>query len=127
MANVATARTAVPIALKADYGFSKITPVVCTFDTIGSDLTVYTPSTGNYAAIVGLVYQESSAHTLTFTAGSTVLVTLEAPASGSVVKSDLGRLLVVGGASEALKIQCGTAAVSSMLVYCAEFKSLVLA
>lgn len=128
MANTATARSAVPVALKEGYGYAKVTPVVCTFDTTGSDLTVFTPTVStNYAAIVGLVYQEASAHSLTITAGSTVLVTLEVPASGGLVKSSLcDGPLIVGGQGEALKIQCGTAAVSTMLVYCAEFKNQVL-
>ncbi len=128
MANVATARTAVPVALKEGFGYAKVTPVICSFDTTGSDLTVFTPTVStNYAAIVGMVYQEASAHSLTITAGSTALVTLEVPASGGLVKSSLcDGPLIVGGQGEALKIQCGTAAVSSMLLYCAEFKNQVL-
>ena len=83
MANTATARSAVPVALKEGFGYAKVTPVVCTFDTLATDLTIFTPTVStNYAAIVGLVYQEASAHSLTITAGSTVLVTLEVPASG---------------------------------------------
>lgn len=127
MANVATARTAVPVALKADIGFSRITPVVCTFDTIDTDLTVYTPASTSIAAIVGLTYQEASAHSLIITAGSTVLVTLEVPASGGLVNIPVGQgPFVIGGVGEALKIKCGTAAAGSVLLYCAEFTSLVL-
>lgn len=127
MANVATARTAIPMAMSTGkQGFSRVTPVVCTFDTTSSDLTIYTPSIAtNYAAIIGLVYQEALAHSLAITAGSTVLVTLERPANDSIVQTvGTGGFLVIGGVGEALKLRCETAAISSLLVYVVEFPSL---
>ena len=127
MANAATARTAIPMAMSTGrQGFSQVTPVVCTFDTLDSDLTVYTPALNtNYAAIIGMLYEESSAHTLTIKAGSTTLVTLERTTyDGSGFPLGTGGFFVVGGLGEALKLSCGTAAISSMLLYCCEFPSL---
>lgn len=127
MANAATARSAIPIACTRDIGYSRVTPVVCTFDTIDSDLTIYTPNAARYAAIVGIVYQESAAHSLSFIAGSTTLVTLEVPANGPAYRVALGEgPIIVGGLGEALRLRCGTAAVSTVIVYCAEFQELVL-
>ena len=127
MANVATTLTAIPMAMSTGrQGFSKVTPVVCTFDTTGEDLTVFTPALAtNYAAIIGMVYQESSAHSLTITSGTTVYVTLESTTfSGVGLPIGTGGFFVIGGKGEALKIQCGTNAISSMLIYCVEFPSL---
>jgi hypothetical protein len=126
MANVATALPAIPVALNSNYGgYSKVTPVVCTFDTTASDLTIYTPTATNYAAIVGIVYEDASAHSLVFTSGSTVLVTLERTTfEGLSLPIGMSGPLIVGKFGEALKIQCVTAAVSSMLVYVAEFSQL---
>lgn len=123
MANAATPRTPVPVQLSGLFkGYQSVTPIVCTFDTLASDLTIYTPAASNYAAIVGLVYQEADAHNLVITSGSTALVTLQRAANdgiGFAVGS--GGLLFVGGLGEALKLQCTTAVIATLLVYVAEF------
>lgn len=127
MANVATALSPVPMAMSTGrMGFSQITPVVCTFDTTGSDLTIFTPAlTTNYGAIIGMVYEEASAHTLTIKSGSTTLVTFERTTfDGMYLPVGQNGFLALGNKGEALKLNCGTAAVSSMLVYCCEFPSL---
>lgn len=130
MANVATTLTAIPMAMSSGkQGFSQITPVIVTMDTTGADLTVFTPSlTTNYPAIISLTYQESSAHTLKFTSGTTVYVTLERSAGdGAGLPVGTGGFVLIGQKGEALKIQCGTNAISSMLLYCCEFPSLCFA
>lgn len=127
MANTATALTPIPMAMSTgQQGFSQVTPVVCTFDTLASDLTIFTPAIAtNHAAIVAMLYQEADAHTLTLTAGTTQLVTLQRDTYGGVGLSlGTGGFIIVGGAGEALKIQCGTAVIATMLVYCVEFPSL---
>lgn len=127
MANTATTLTAIPMAMASgQQGFSQVTPVVCTFDTVDSDLTVFTPAlTTHYAAIVGMLYEEASAHTLTIKSDTTTLVTLERSAyEGVGLPLGTSGFIVVGALGKALKIRCGTAAVSSMLLYCVEFPSL---
>ena len=127
MANVATALTAIPMAMSSGkQGFSQITPVLATFDTIDSDLTVFTPSlTTNYPAIISMTYQEASAHTLTLKSGTTTYVALERNAGdGAGLPVGTGGFLMIGQKGEALKVRCGTAAVSTMLLYCCEFPSL---
>jgi hypothetical protein len=123
MANTATALTKIPVQVSADFkGYQSITPVACTFDTLALDLTIYTPAAANYAAIVGLVYQEADAHNLVITSGSTVLVTLQRAANDSAgLPVGAGGCLIVGGLGQALKLQCTTAVIASLLVYVAEF------
>lgn len=127
MANTATARTPIPMAMSSgQQGFSQVTPVVCTFDTIDADLTIFTPAkTTNHAAIIGLVYQEADAHTLTIKCGSTTMVALQRTTfDGAGLPLGTGGFLVVGGEGEALILRCGTAAVGTLLAYCVEFPSL---
>lgn len=127
MANVATTLSAIPMAMSSGkQGFSQVTPVVCTFDTLNTDLTIFTPALAtNYAAIIAMLYEEASAHTLTLTSGSTQYVTLERTTfDGIGLPLGTEGFIIVGGLGQALKIQCGTAVISSMLVYCCEFPSL---
>jgi len=126
MANVATARTPVGMAMSSGLqGFSQVTPVVCTFDTLSSALTIYTPAAGNHAAIIGLVYQEASAHSLTITAGSTALVTLERPASAQIIHPvGTTGFIAIGAKGEALALTCTTAVISTLLAYVVEFPSI---
>ncbi len=127
MANVATALTPIPMAMSTGrQGFSQVTPVVCTFDTTGADLTIFTPTIAtHYGAIIALLYQESSAHSLTIKSGTTTYVTLERNTyEGAALPLGTGGFLIVGGQGEALKLNCGTAAISTLLAYCCEFPSL---
>lgn len=127
MANTATALTPIPMAMSTGrQGFSQVTPVVCTFDTTGSDLTVFTPTLStNYGAIIAMLYESANAHNLILKSGTTTYVTLERTTyDGMGAPLGTGGFLIVGGRGEALKIQCGSAVVASMLVYCVEFPSL---
>lgn len=127
MANVATALDPIPMAMSTgQQGFSQVTPVICTFDTTASALTIFTPTlTTNYPALIGLVYQDASAHTLTITSGSTAYVTLERTTyDGAALPLGTSGFIVIGQPGEALKLTCGTAAISTLLAYCCEFPSL---
>lgn len=127
MANVATAQTAIQMAMSSgQQGFSQVTPIVCTFDTLATDLTIFTPSIAtNYGAIIGMLYQDASAHTITFTSGTTAYVTLERTTyDGIGLPLGTGGFLFVGARGAAIKIQCGTALISTMLIHCVEFPSL---
>lgn len=128
MANVATAQSPLPIEYGHNgAGNSFIIPVIVTMDTTGADLTIYTPAATNFAAIVGIKYSEASAHSLIFKSGSTTLVTLE-QAANTVVNHGVGQGIYLAGLAkgDALKINAGTAAVSSILFYVMEFNQLTI-
>src|SRR5690349_5662410 len=80
-ANTATAQTALPIRVG---GAGYVVPYKVTFDTTASDLTVVTPGSGKMACIVGMTFSEASASNVTFTSGSTSLLTLELAANSGV-------------------------------------------
>lgn len=124
MANTATALGTIPGGIRRLGNGCQTVAYLCAFDTTGSALTVHSPDSARYWAIVGIHYAEATAHSLTITAGSTDLVVLE-NAANTVIHEPCGRIWlaspVLGGA---LKITCGTAAVSSLLVYVQEFETL---
>lgn len=126
MANVATAGSPLPIGFKHSGMGSFVVPVICTFDTTASDLTIYTPSDADaFCALVGLQYAETSAHSLTVKSGSTTLVTYEMPASSGrdcPIGNGLTLSSLVKG--EALKLSCGTAVISTLLAYVLEYKQI---
>lgn len=126
MVNVATAQTSLPIGFKHSGMGSFVVPVICTFDTIDSDLTIYTPSDADaYAALVGLQYAEASAHSLTVKSGTTTLVTYEMPASsGRDCPIENGLILSALAKNEALKLRCGTAVISTLIAYVLEYKQI---
>ena len=120
MANVATAKTPIRVQLKNGAPSSMLVPVLVTFDTLGEDLTVFTPVAGRYGAVLGMKYSEASAHGLIWKSGTDVYLTEENPVS-TRVNERIGRPIFVGAAGEVIRLQCTTAVISSMLLYCAEF------
>jgi len=88
-----------------------------TIDTTGSDLTVFTPATGNHVFVHGVIFSEGTAANLTFKSGSTTLITPEMAANQGVwssIERDVFHLSTAKG--EALVLN-SSAAISSMLVY----------
>jgi hypothetical protein len=55
------------------------------FDTINTDFTVFTPSSGKHAILVGLVFSETDAFNLTMTNGSTAMGALEVSAGNGAL------------------------------------------
>lgn len=126
MANSATALTPIRILARTPrQPRGVITPVVVVLDTTASALTLYTPEAGKYAALLGMVYAESTAHNLTFTSGSTELCTLEQPANTSVIQP-IGRPMLITNEGEALKITTSVAITGKMLFYIQEIAMLEL-
>lgn len=127
MANAASAQTAIPIGYSATLGGVKTTPVIVTFDTTASDLTVYTPAATKYWAIAGLSYCEGDAHSLIIKSGSTTLTTYEFAAnSGPAFKLGDGIVLTgltVGGT---LVLRTATANPVPFTIYVQEFTDLRL-
>jgi hypothetical protein len=125
MANAATVLNAsMPIGWENCQYAIKTSAIKLTFDTINTDLTIYTPSAENYVAITGLSIAEATAGNLTFTSGSTVINVLELPANYALIhKLGEGVLLTTIAAGDALKIQT-SALLTTALIYVQEFKYL---
>lgn len=125
MANTATALTPIDILIGKTGKGGLVVPYVVVFDTTASDLTVHTPASDTYAAIIGIQYAEASAHTFTVKSNTTTLVAYEMPANSGKY-SELGKIVVAAKKGESLVIRADTAVISSMLLYVAEFKYLIL-
>lgn len=125
MANTATLVGTIPGGLRLQ-GLGCATRLYhVVFDTIDSDLTVMTPATGRYWAITGLVYKDGSAHTFTIKSGSSTILALEQTTFGGVQHPLGSGIFAAGGnAAEALVLRCGTAVITSMLLYVQEFEAL---
>lgn len=126
MSNVATKGTGIPTALTVGQPKGLLYPVVITFDTTGADLTVFASTDAQkFVAVMGMKYAEASAHNLIWKSGSNTLVTEEKPAN-TIVDARIGRPLFICNKGESLILQCGTAAISSMLMYILEIGRLDL-
>lgn len=125
MANAATLIASIPAHFQNASYKGLIHAKAVVFDTAAADLEVYEPSTGAYGAILGLTYKEASAHSLLIKSGTTTLLTLEQAAnSGIEWPLRIKEPYVVGKKGEKLYLHCVTAAVSSILLYVAEFSFL---
>ena len=126
MANTATSQSVVPIGYSHGGSGIGATPVTVVIDTTGADLTVFTPSSDKYWAILGISYVETDAHNLTIKSGSTTLVTYEMAANSGLVHPMGNGILLTGVArGDALVIQ-SSVAISSMVFYVQQFKELPL-
>lgn len=90
-----------------DIGFGSgrattVRQVRVTYDTPVTEVTVYTPSTGNSAACLGLVHQHSAAHNLIMKTATTPILTMQLGANGQIVSPLSPRPLFVGNPSEAI-------------------------
>lgn len=117
MANSAAAQTALPIKTKG-VGVD-IIPYLISIDTVDSDLTIKTPTTNGLVVVVGLMFSETNAQTLTFKSGTTTQIAFElAPYQGLYLP--LGQQVYLSTQpGEALKIR-SSAAFTSALIYVAE-------
>ena len=126
MANGITVLGVIPASITRDFG--QVTVIKATFDTTGSDLLIYTPAATNFAAIAGMVYAKTAAHTLKISAGATVVNDLDLPANFSIgfPFSYQDYLFISPVAGAAINIQCGASAIASMILYIVEFPTLTL-
>ena len=125
MANAATAQTAIPVIIP-DSDITKVVPVVITVDTVDSDIIILSPAAGKHAALLGLQYAESDAHTLTIKDQGTTLVTYQLAADKGFSVPISKQPMHVTGEGNDLIFSVGTAVVSTMVAYVAEFDTLVL-
>ncbi len=116
MANLATALTVIPAHVEQGQPSGLITPVVAVVDTAGT-LTLFTPTTLNYAACVGMNISESGGFTGVITSGSTDLMALEIAADAQPIFKRIGSPLFVGNLGEALKITNASGAITKALFY----------
>lgn len=115
-ANSATNQSVLPITFAKAENQTVVTPVVVTFDTTGSDLTVYTPASGNMACLVGASFSDSTAANLTIKDGSTSLVVWELAAYQGLLERLDGGVVLCGTNSNAIKMQV-SAVISTMVLY----------
>ena len=102
MANTATQLN----PLNMQNGLSRaITPIVVSFDTINSDLTIYTPDKAQkMVAVVGMAASNTTASNLTVKSGSTTLVTLQLAANQGIYHP-IGKPIFVTQPGQALVMQ----------------------
>lgn len=123
MANTATVQPALPIQTRG-VGVD-IIPYVVSIDTVDTDLTIKTPSyTTGMVVVVGMMFSEANAQTVTFKSGTTTQVAFElAPYQGLYLP--LGdQVYLATQPGEALKIR-SSAAFTSALIYVAETSRVV--
>ena len=127
MANSITTLAA-DLEISFDHGcrFRAVDCIRGNFDTLASDLTIFTPASGFIWALVGILYSKAAAHQIIFTSGSTQLVSLDISSNGLAkgVGSGDGVLLTGLAAGDALKVQFTTAFASQVLFYVAQYKPL---
>lgn len=122
MANSSTLIQSFPCAFGSG-GFVNVYQYKVIFDTLTSNLTIHTPSAATKrCALVGCLYQEADAHSISWKTDTTTLVTLQQPVFGGQSQSlGLGNgVSIITKAGEALIAENLTATVATMLVYVAE-------
>lgn len=124
MSNSSTKSETPSLQLK---GRTRIEKYLVTYDTSGADLTIATPDSGYFLAIVGMQYSDDTAHNITFKSGSTSLVTLYKAANSGVDFPLSNRVFVNTKVDEALKINCSIALDGGMIIYVAQAKEINLA
>jgi hypothetical protein len=122
MVNTATAQTALPIHTKS-VGLD-IVPHVVTIDTVDTDLTIVTPTGTAMACVVGIMFSEGTAGTLTFKSGTTTLMALELAANQGLFLPLGDQIYFATQPGEALKIR-STVAITNMLIYVASTSKVV--
>jgi len=92
------------------------------FDTLASNLTVHTASASTQrVALLGCVYSEADAHSLTWKSGTTTLVTLQRTTfQGDNQGLGLNGPTIITVAGENLVVENTTSLIPTMIVYVAE-------
>lgn len=125
MANTATQLTKVPFYIKGDQ-VQGVTPVVVTIDTINTDLTIHTPDSSRFVALMGINYAESSAHNITWKSGSNTLSVWEVGAGGNNgVYIPVYKPLLSTNRGESLIIS-SSANITTMLLYVVEYSTIII-
>lgn len=122
MSNTATAQTALPITTRG-VGVN-VTPYVIAIDTVDTDLTIVTPTGTAMACVVGMMFSEGTAGTLTFKSGTTTLMALELAANQGLFLPLGDQVYFATQPAEALKIR-SSVAITNMLVYVASTSRVV--
>ena len=123
MGNSIVTLTALPAHFRLGNPKGKITPVQVTFDVTAGDETLYTPASGNFAALVGMVLGDTTAANITFTSGSTVLAIVERAANDTPLIVPINRPILLGQVGEAFKM-ASSAAISDAMLYFTEYHQL---
>lgn len=127
MANALTDHGSFPIAYKG-MGGGIIKQYTVSLDT-AADLTVHTPASDAYAAVIGVFGQDGAAFDVTFKTASTVLCTLESSALSGPARLQQGLLegpLCSTKKGEALNMTVTAGASLVAVVWVLEYKQLSL-
>lgn len=121
MANSSTLIQKIPCSF-SPAGFSQVYQYKVVFDTLTSNLTVHAASSATQrVALLGCIYSEADAHSLSWKSGTTTLVTLQKTTfSGANDALGLTGPTVVTVAGENLVAENLTSAIATMIVYVAE-------
>lgn len=125
MANTITFIQPVQIALRNSGVGAKMVRMGVVMDTISSDFDIYTPATGSHAAIMGIVYGETTASNITVKSGATTLCVMER-STNSFLVIPTDRPILIGGKGETLKLNVSVAITGAIYLTIAEFKMLTI-
>lgn len=125
MANNITFSEPLMISLKDSGVGGKLMRMGVIMDTPTSDFTLYTPAAENYAALVGIVYGETTASSLTFKSSTTTICVMER-SSNSFLAIPTDKPLLIGGKGEPLVLNVSVAITGTIFLTIAEFRMLSL-
>lgn len=132
MANTRTALAGIPMSFLECRVESPVYPIKISIDTISTNIAIMKPAKPeSYIGIVGWSYSKNANHILTLSSANiasdyttftniTALTTFELQAGFGFAKQLDGRVLLLSEVGKGLLIQSDTA-ISSMLIYAAEF------
>ena len=120
MANTSTLLTTLPIKL---YGSTAVYMYTVAIDTINTDLTIRTAATGKVQAIVGMIHDETSNHTMLIKSGSTTIARFEK--AGSYQFTIGGGIMACSVQGQAIVINA-SATIDTILIYMIESDQLLI-
>lgn len=130
MANAATFLALLQAKFPADRagGFAYIAQYSCTFDTLATPLTIFTPVSGKNGIVLGYSYAATAAHDVSWYSGANLIVKYQMPANSQVFRgiTSCEGSEIITKPGEALKVQIDTALINSMVVYVASLEQFFL-
>jgi hypothetical protein len=120
MANTSTLLGTLPIKL---YGNTAVYMYSVAIDTINTDLTIRTAAAGKMQAIVGMIHDETSNHTMLIKSNTTIIGRFEK--AGSYQFTIGGGIVACSVTGQAIVIQA-SAAIDSILIYIVEANQLLV-
>lgn len=105
--------------------FSQLVQYHFSLDTLNSDLTIHTPSSGKRCAIFGALWVDTNSHTLVWKSNNTNLITMTMPANSgwdkAISEMPTG---IITALDEPLKVRLTSGSLTSGMLWVAEFYDL---